>query len=75
MASLPERGQPAGAGGDDPLAVFNRLDRNHDSRVTESELPDPMKQVLPRLDTNGDHMIDKEEWKKGTCTVPSNPDG
>jgi Ca2+-binding EF-hand superfamily protein len=57
------------------MAVFNRLDKNHDARVTESELPDPMKQVFPRLDTNGDHAIDKDEWKKGTCTVPSKPEG
>lgn len=75
VASLPDNGQPAGKDADDPMAVFNRLDKNHDARVTESELPDPMKQVFPRLDTNGDHAIDKEEWKKGTCTVPSKPEG
>ena len=75
MASLPDTGTGAGKGADDSMSVFNRLDRNHDAKVSESELPDPMKQVLPRLDTNGDHLIDKEEWKKGTCTMPSNPEG
>ena len=54
----------------DPMEVFDRLDRNHDSQVSATELPDPMKPVLARLDRNGDHVIDKEEWKKGTCTVP-----
>ncbi len=75
MASLSDDRKTTGKCADDPLRVFNQLDKNHDSRVTESELPDPMKQVLPRLDINGDHFIDKEEWKKGTCTVPSNPEG
>ena len=74
MASLPDAGRPAANGANDTLAVFNRLDRNHDARVSEAELPDPMKRVLPQLDTNGDHLIDKEEWRKGTCTVPSSPE-
>jgi HlyD family secretion protein len=71
VASLPdlpgkEKQAPA-----DPMAVFNQLDQNHDSQVTEAELPDPMKPVLARLDTNGDRAIDQAEWKKGTCTVPA----
>jgi HlyD family secretion protein len=75
MASLPDSGKTGGRAADDPMSVFNRLDRNHDAKVSESELPDPMKQVLPRLDTNGDHVIDRAEWKKGTCTVPAHPEG
>ncbi len=75
MAALPDDGKPMAKGADDPMRVFNSLDKNHDAKVTESELPDPMKPVLPRLDTNGDHFIDKDEWKKGTCTVPANPEG
>jgi HlyD family secretion protein len=71
LASLPDAGENGGKSGSDPLTVFDRLDRNHDAKVSESELPDPMKGVMPRLDTNGDHVIDKDEWKKGTCTVPS----
>jgi HlyD family secretion protein len=49
----------------DANAVFNRLDKNCDSRVTESELPDPMKPVLTRMDTNGDKAIDRDEWTRG----------
>jgi hypothetical protein len=49
----------------DPMADFERLDQNHDSRVTAAELPEKMKQVFSRMDTNGDQAIDKEEWKKG----------
>ncbi|MBI3864837.1 MAG: efflux RND transporter periplasmic adaptor subunit [Planctomycetia bacterium] len=70
VASLPETGKPQSQIVNDPMAVFDRLDQNHDSKVSAAELPDPMKPVMERLDTNGDHMIDKEEWKKGTCTVP-----
>ena len=70
VASLPEKGKGAEQAVNDPMAVFNRLDQNHDSQVSASELPDPMKRVMDRLDTNGDHVIDKDEWKKGTCTVP-----
>src|SRR5205823_14641319 len=49
----------------DPMAVFDRLDQNHDSRVTAAELPERMKQVFSRMDTNGDQAIDKDEWQKG----------
>jgi hypothetical protein len=52
----------------DANAVFNRLDKNCDSRVTESELPDPMKPVLTRMDTNGDKAIDRDEWARGART-------
>jgi hypothetical protein len=48
-----------------PMAVFDSLDQNHDSRVTASELPEQMKQVFSRMDTNGDQAIDKDEWNKG----------
>jgi HlyD family secretion protein len=71
VAALPEKGKSAGQTADDPMSIFNRLDQNHDARVSVSELPDPMKGVMDRLDTNGDHVIDKAEWKKGTCTVPA----
>jgi hypothetical protein len=52
----------------DPNAVFNRLDKNCDSKVTEAELPDPMKPVLSRMDTNGDKVIDRDEWTRGAKT-------
>jgi HlyD family secretion protein len=70
VASVPEKGKSEGQSTGDTMAVFNRLDQNHDDQVSATELPDPMKRVMDRLDTNGDHVIDKDEWKKGTCTVP-----
>lgn len=48
----------------DPMAAFNWLDQNHDSKVSESELPDPMKPMLSQIDTNHDHAIDKTEWNE-----------
>ncbi|MBS0265202.1 MAG: efflux RND transporter periplasmic adaptor subunit [Planctomycetes bacterium] len=72
VASMPDGDKaPGAASAGDSLAVFDRLDQNHDAQVTVAELPDPMKRVMDRLDTNGDHVIDKEEWRKGTCTVPT----
>jgi len=71
VSSLPDLPTKEKQTAADPMAVFNQLDQNHDAQVTESELPDPMKPVLARLDTNGDHAIDQAEWKKGTCTVPA----
>jgi HlyD family secretion protein len=57
--------QPGQPESGDSIAVFNRLDQNGDAKVTESELPDRMKRVLSRMDTNGDKAIDRDEWKKG----------
>jgi len=45
--------------------VFNWLDQNGDSKVTEGELPERMKVAMSRIDTNGDKAIDREEWRKG----------
>jgi HlyD family secretion protein len=47
----------------DPMDAFNWLDQNHDSKVTESELPDPMKPMFTQIDTNHDRAIDKQEWQ------------
>ncbi len=59
----------------DPMAVFDRLDQNHDSRVTAAELPERLKQVFSRMDTNGDQAIDKDEWKKGAKTWSQQSEG
>ena len=52
----------------DAKADFDQMDRNKDSKVSEAELPDPMKPVLSRMDTNGDKCIDRDEWNRGAKT-------
>ena len=59
----------------DPMADFDRLDQNHDSRVTAAEFPEKMKTVFSRMDTNGDQVIDKDEWKKGAKTWSQQAEG
>ncbi len=54
--------QPATA---DLTVVFNWLDQNGDSKVSEAELPERMKLAMNRIDTNGDKAIDRDEWRKG----------
>lgn len=53
----------------DLTIVFNWLDQNGDSRVSETELPERMKHLIGRIDTNGDKAIDREEWRKGAHTL------
>jgi HlyD family secretion protein len=56
-----ESSQPAA----DLTVVFDWLDQNGDSKVSESELPERMKLAMNRIDINGDKAIDREEWRKG----------
>ena len=65
VAARSEPKEPSRPEAGDTTAAFNRLDQNGDAKVTEAELPDPMKPVLSRMDTNGDKAIDREEWNKG----------
>jgi HlyD family secretion protein len=62
----PQPSQPASA---DLTVVFNWLDQDGDSRVSETELPERMKLAMSRIDTNGDKAIDREEWRKGARTL------
>jgi HlyD family secretion protein len=56
-----------GRGGGDPMAFFQRLDQNGDGKVTEEELPEPMKARFAAMDANGDKAIDKDEWQKAAA--------
>ena len=47
-------------------AAFQRLDRNHDGRLTSDELPSRQKERLLRLDSNQDGAITLEEAKRLT---------
>ena len=57
------------------MTDFDRLDQNHDARVTAAEFPEKMKPVFSRMDTNGDQVIDKDEWKKGAKTWSEQAEG
>lgn len=52
------------------IALFSRLDENGDAKVTEKELRDEMQRMLRVLDTNGDKVIDKDEWKNAARIWP-----
>lgn len=43
-------------------AFFNRLDKNHDGKLTDDEIPERMRLRLSAIDTNGDKAIDKKEF-------------
>jgi hypothetical protein len=45
---------------------FQELDVNHDSRISKDELPTRHRDVIASFDTDGDGMIGKEEFIKGS---------
>ena len=61
-----ERAPLAGVSQKEAVALFDRMDQNADSKVTRQELPPMFKPMFNLIDTNGDHVIDRGEWKKGT---------
>lgn len=62
----PEGGGRGGGRGD-PVAFFQRLDKNGDGKVTEDEMPEFMKERFAAIDTNSDKSIDQEEWAKAAA--------
>lgn len=62
-----EAGLPPGAGaGRDPIAMFQRADKNSDGKITEDERPERMTaERFTEMDTNKDKAIDQSEWQKG----------
>ncbi|MCA8997957.1 MAG: HlyD family efflux transporter periplasmic adaptor subunit [Planctomycetaceae bacterium] len=54
-----EGGRPAGGG--DPAAFFNNLDKDGDGKISEDEAPGRMKENFSKLDKDGDGFITKEE--------------
>ena len=72
----PEGGAPAGGregrgggrGNFDPVAFFQRLDKNSDGKITEDEMPEFMpKDRFSAMDTNKDNAVDQEEWTKAAA--------
>ena len=60
-------GQRAGAAGFNLEAVFHRLDRNADGKLTSDELPAAQRDRLMRLDRNQDGAITLEEANRLTA--------
>ncbi len=53
-------------GGRDPLAMFQRNDKNGDGKITEDERPERMTaERFTEMDTNKDKAVDQSEWQKG----------
>jgi Ca2+-binding EF-hand superfamily protein len=48
----------------DAGAIFSRLDRNGDGKLSTNELPDRLKRFEQRIDTNGDGSISRAEFKQ-----------
>jgi len=42
-------------------AIFNRLDKNHDGKLSRDELPEPIRRNFDRVDADGDGAITREE--------------
>ena len=51
----------AAGGGFDPAQAFGQLDKNSDGKLTEDEVPDPMKSQFATADKNGDGGLDVDE--------------
>jgi hypothetical protein len=88
MPEGPPSAGPAGAIGPDlPEATevtkehrrFDRLDRDHDNRITRNEILTPRVAMFKKLDTNHDNLLTFEEWAGKTvdkfATADANHDG
>ncbi len=57
-------GGPGGIGGGNPQEMVNRLmegDKDNDGYLSESELPERMRAMISRADTDGDKKLSREE--------------
>ena len=57
----------------EPGAVFKRLDRDGDGKISREEAPEPMKERFAMLDTNGDGFVTQEEFRAGAREVGEQP--
>ena len=60
------KGTRAG-GKNDPAALFQRFDKNHDGRLTAEEAPAFLKSRLSKIDSNHDGAVSLAEWKKAVA--------
>jgi Ca2+-binding EF-hand superfamily protein len=57
-----------------PPSVFDRLDRNHDGKVTADEASPAMRDVLRRLDADRDGTLTREEFRQASERAKRLPD-
>jgi HlyD family secretion protein len=54
-------------GGFDPAAIFKRIDKNGDGKITSDE--SDLQGKFAERDLNGDGAVDQEEWKKAMSSM------
>jgi len=57
-------GQGGGEAGNTAAAIFKNLDRNSDGKLSESELPDRMRENRKSIDTDNDDFVSRAEFQK-----------
>lgn len=64
---------PTGSGGVILGALFKRMDRNGDGKLTSDEIPEAQRPLLMRLDTNKDGSISLDEAERLKKSRNRNP--
>lgn len=55
-----------GGAGRDPIAMFQKADKNSDGKISQDERPERMTaERFTEMDTNKDKALDQSEWQKG----------
>ena len=57
-------GGPGGRRRASPDAIFSRFDKNRDGKLTEDEIPEPMRSRIMRADADGDGTVTKAELEQ-----------
>ncbi|MCA9057402.1 MAG: hypothetical protein KDA85_02845 [Planctomycetaceae bacterium] len=53
-----------------PTAMFERLDRNNNGKLSADEIPERLRQSIRRADRNNDGEISADEWKNAADRLP-----
>lgn len=69
------RQRPGQPGGVDREAMFQRMDRNSDGKITKDEFPERATRMLEAADTNQDGVVTKEEFVAFQPRRPDRPRG